>query len=421
MRIIHGQCYIDHEFIETNIYIKSGKISKITKDLLDADKTIDADGLKVLPGFIDPHVHLHLNIGKTFSADDFKSGSQSAALGGVTTLLDFLDPIYDNSEFETVFKRRLQEAENAIVDYGFHCTFANYKDDYASLLPMLKEAGITSVKVFTTYSDSDRKCSYEKIKEILSEDLVMMAHSENDDRIKACESMSDYEASRSEEAEYEAVDKLLKLKSDKGRLYIVHISSGHTLDRLDRYKDVYYESCPQYFYLSKDLFLKEDGKKYLLAPPIRSHDSINLMKDNSDKLDTIGTDHCPFMLDEKLVDEPVDKIPKGLGSLGYAFQLLYTLYGDKIIPKFTENTAEIFGLSGKGYIKKDFDADLVLLEEGDYQLINPYTKCDFNVYEDIKVNCQIKTTISRGRVIMENGQVFDHKGKYLRRAYEGNR
>jgi len=351
LKIIHGQCYIDHEFIETNIYIKLGKIAYIGKEVFDALETIDAQNLKVLPGFIDPHVHLHLNIGSTYSSDDFYTGSQLAAYGGVTTILDFLDPIYSNDEFYQVFNRRLKEASESIVDYSFHCTLANYKDKFNSLLPSLDEVGITSVKVFTTYSDTDRRCSDEKIKEILSEKILMMAHSEKDEMIKPCKEMNEYEASRSDKAEYEAIKTLLSSRTDRSKLYIVHISSGHSLKELKNTSGVYYESCPQYFYLSRDLFLKEEGKKYLLAPPLRSVESIDLMKDNFYKLHTIGTDHCPFMFNEKMIESPVDNIPKGLGSLGYAFQLMYSIFGTEVIPKFTENPAEIFKLETKGYLK----------------------------------------------------------------------
>jgi len=420
LRIIHGQCYIDHEFIETNIYINSGKIAYIGPENFDALETIDAQSLKVLPGFIDPHTHLHLNIGSTYSSDDFFSGSQLAAYGGITTVLDFLDPIYNNDEFNKVFSRRLNEASESIVDYSFHCTFGNYKDKFKALLPNLNEAGITSVKVFTTYSDSDRRCGDEKIKEILSENILMMAHAEKDELIKPCSLMTDYEASRSEKAEYEAIKKLLSSRSKSSKLYIVHISSGHTLLKLNDTPNVYFESCPQYFYLSKDLFLKEDGKKYLLAPPLRSDESISLMKKNFYKLDTIGTDHCPFMLDEKMIKAPVDNIPKGLGSLGYAFQLMYSIFGIEVIPKFTENPAKIFKLDSKGYLRVGMDADIALIEEGKFKIESSYSKCDFNVYDGIEVKCRVKSTIRTGKIIMQDGKVFNHKGRYIRRAYEGN-
>lgn len=417
MRIIHGQCYIDHEFQNKHIYIQNGQIAKISNELLDAHTSIDATGLKVLPGLIDPHVHLHLNLGDAYSVDDFNTGSMQGALGGVTTIIDFLDPIYNNLEFHTVLERRLKEAETAILDYSFHCTLANYKDDLKELMTYVDAAGITSVKVFTTYSDSDRKCTSSVIKQLLKEKIVTLVHSEDDDYIHQCQDLSKYESSRCEAAELSAINTLLRDKEgNEGKLYIVHISSGHTLAQLNSLEHVYYESCPQYFYLSKDVYDTKDGYKYLLAPPLRSKASIKLLKENIDKLHTIGTDHCSFLLEDKFKTTYVDHIPKGIGSLGYAFQLMYELFGDAIIPKFTSNTAAIFNLDMKGKIALNYDADFALLDNhGKTVCSTGKSASDYSVYEGIELNSQFVMTIRRGQVIMKNGVIYPSQGHFLRR------
>lgn len=421
LRIIHGQCYIDHEFKTTNLYIKDEKIAEITDDFLEAKETVDAQGLKVLPGFIDPHVHLHLNLGSTYSADDFVSGSHLAAMGGVTTVIDFLDPIYNNDELNEAFDRRLSEASGSIVDYSFHCTLANYEDDVDELILKVKEKGIPSIKVFTTYSDSNRRCKNEVIKKLLKQHVLTLAHSEDDEQIKACSNIELYEASRSQAAEIEAIQRLIGYLVDgTGRLYIVHVSSGHSLEKIEKVKNLYLESCPQYFYLSKDLY-DSKGYRFLLAPPLRSKTSIDQMKKHRHMLDTIGTDHCSFKLNEKHATTHVDKIPKGIGSLGYAFQLMYDLFGDEIIPKFTSKTAEIFNLKHKGRIEIGCDADFALLNtHGQTVCDTSYSQSDYTVYDGMVLNNKIEMTIRRGDIIMSDHKIKTSSGKFVRRTYESN-
>ncbi len=422
LRIINGDCFIDGQFKKKNIYVSGEKIASISDAVLPAVKTINVQNLKVLPGLIDPHVHLHLNIGQTYSADDFLSGSQLAVSGGVTTLIDFLDPIYKNNELNEVFARRLNEADNCVVDFAFHCTLGNYQDDINELVGEVKILGITSIKVFTTYSDSNRRCSEEYIKKLLNTELLVLAHSEDDEMILPCNDIRDYELSRSEASEWSAVNRLIELlKTSSGKLYIVHVSSGHTLENIERLPGkLFLESCPQYFHLNKSLFLNPEGRKYLLAPPIRSMESVGLMKENIMKLDTIGTDHCPFMLDEKYASNHVDMIPKGIGSLGLAFPLMYELFGPEIITKFTENPAQIFGLQHKGKIEIGKDADFAILDDQRFTLPNSiYSKCDYSVY-DQPIKSKVVMTILRGDVVMEQDQLYTKKGLYLRRHHESH-
>jgi len=416
LRIIHGSCYIEGHFVDQNIYITNGKIALISSDLLEAKKTVDAMHYKVLPGFIDPHVHLHLNIGKTFSADDFTSGSYLAAFGGVTTIIDFLDPINHLHDFDEVYQRRLKEASTSIVDYSFHATLGNFKGQVVALVDKVKDAGLGSIKVFTTYSDSDRRCSYDVIKEILNEDILLLSHAEDDDMIKACMIMENYEASRSEASELSAVKKLISLMSDDSRLYIVHVSSGHTLETISKRQGLYLETCPHYLYLDKGKFLKDDGKLFLLAPPIRGKDSIKLIKEHISMIDSIGTDHCPFMKEEKLVNDIVDHIPKGIGGLGLSFQLMYDMFGDAIIDKFTVNPAEIFGLSDKGKIEVGKDADFAIIDpKGLTDCSLNLTKANHHSFSGV-LNTEVKVTISRGHIIMSNGEVHPNKGQFIRRV-----
>lgn len=418
--ILNGKCYIDGDFVKTHLYIHNEKIVEISLEEHDCHKTLYCDGYYVLPGLIDPHVHLKLDLGEFVSCDDFISGSRAAAYGGVTTLLDFMDPIWNNESYETVFAKRMEDAKDCQVDYSFHCTLGNYKDDIKALVDLNKSHGITSIKAFTTYKESDRMCSYNIIGELLKTDQIIMVHSEDNRLITQATDIASYEQSRPEIAERTAVNKLINLMTDKSHLYIVHVSSGHTIDQLKNRPGLYLESCPQYFYLNSDKFLERDGAKYLLAPPLRSHISITMQRENINKYMTFGTDHCPFMLEDKLKYQVVEKIPKGIGTLEFAFPLMYNLYGFDILDQFTTNPARIFGLEQKGRLKIGCDGDLAIFDpHGETNCSYTHSACDYSIYPH-KLKGKIVTTVLRGQILMDSKGFYPLQGHFIRRSYEGN-
>ena len=101
--IMNGKLYINGHWETHNLYISEGKIALISDDFLDASHVTDADGLEVLPGIIDPHVHFELDLGKYKSVDDFYHGTVAAAYGGVTSIVDFLDPAGNADELQKAF------------------------------------------------------------------------------------------------------------------------------------------------------------------------------------------------------------------------------------------------------------------------------------------------------------------------------
>lgn len=422
--IINGRVYIDGGFVDTNVYINEGTIKKIDKCTFECEKTVNAEGKLVLPGFIDPHVHFSLDLGEFSSRDDFESGSRTAAFGGVTTFLDFTRPVFSHEEALVAIRERKKEAEKSCVDYSFHLTLGNFSGDVENLVKTCREEGLGSIKVFTAYSESNRRCSYEIIEKILKNDILLMSHSEEDELVNPIwEEVATYEESRPVVAEMTSVEKLCRITEDrKGKLYIVHVSSGSTVEMVkDEFgpllnKSIFLESCPHYFNLSSKFYCRNDGRIYLMAPPLRSREEVEKLKNNMDFISTIGTDHCPFMKEEKLKYERADKVPKGIGGIEHSFSLMYTLFGEKIIPKFTSSPAEIFGLGKKGRIGEGFDGDIVVYDENISRAIDSgASRCDYSVYEDMKVKGKVITTISRGKIIMDKGIFFGGRGKFFRR------
>ncbi len=255
--IKNGQVYQNNTYTKTNIYVKDGVIRLFSEEKLDADVVYDAKSHLVLPGLIDPHVHFDLDLGLIRSRDNFYSGSKIAALGGVTTIIDFLNPINQASDLVNALQSRLLEAEHCQIDYKFHVTVKNPKGQVKEIVQKMKELELNSVKLFTTYSDSLRRTYDNEIKELLletkKEDILVLAHIENDALIQLDDTMTyrDLLESRPTVSETSEALKLAKLVKDtSSKLYMVHLSSGKTLQALkNEFPDVLntqfmIESCP---------------------------------------------------------------------------------------------------------------------------------------------------------------------------------
>lgn len=409
-----GKVYSDGDFVETNVYIKDGKIAKLTDEILSSVESVDAKGLFVLPGFIDPHVHMALDLGNAKSCDDFESGSVAAAKGGVTTILDFLDPIAHEDDLIRAFEKRYKLALSSIIDFGFHATLSSFHGDVGKMVKQVKQLGMNSIKVFTTYSESGRMIETEHLEALLKNKIITMVHAEDDALVDAAwEDIATYESSRPLAAELSALDQLLKMEI-KGKLYVVHVSSGSGVEKLSGNQNVFVESCPQYFYYDNRVFAFDNGSLYLLAPPFRAASEREKLKNNIGNIHTIGTDHCPFKRAEKTASDKASEIPKGVGSIAYSFLLMYNLYGDSIIDQMSSNVADIFGLKSKGRIQDGYDADLVLFDPEGKTVVKGSGICDYSIYDGLSLKGNIKSTLVRGRFVMKDGKVITAKGRYVR-------
>lgn len=431
LALIHGNIYQDGRFIYANLYVKDEKIVMITdsEEIHEAEESLDCTGKLILPGFIDSHVHFELDLGNFKSADNFFTGTKTAAYGGVTTIIDFLDPVNNESDFLGAYQKRSELAKKSCVDYSFHTTLGNFQGDLNSLIKQSLNVNIPTFKIFTTYSESNRKCSERIITEILERsnkgDILLLAHCEEDGLVNNSETdLANYEESRSVLAELTAVIKLAEICERKnGKLYIVHTSSGSTVEMLlEKFKklikkNIFIESCPQYFELTSDLYNTPVGNRYLLAPPLRSYQEKEKLKSKIKSVFSIGTDHCPFMTNEKDSVTNISKVPKGLGSIEYSFSLMYNLFGDNIIDRFTKNPAKIMGLKGKGTLDIDTDADIVIFDpDKEFVIGKGVSACDYSPYSGLKLKGKVESTILRGKFIVKKDQFFKIQGKILERC-----
>ena len=424
--IKNGEVYIDHHFVKTNLAILGEKIAYIGNDLPEAKEVFDSSNKKIIPGLIDPHVHFELWCGTVTSRDDFFSGGKSAALGGVTTIIDFLDPTRNAEELEKSFYERLELAKKCPVDYHFHACIREPNGDLEQYVLKMKQLGMRTVKLFTTYSETHRRTYDKDIIELLKlskkHEFIVTAHIENDEMVNRDESLkcTDISEARNSEVETSEALKLCKFAAETGgNLYMVHCSSGYTLKKIIEQfgeylnKNIFIESCPQYFALNKDLLKGDKGYLYTFAPPLRSEEERKLMCVNFDRVFAIGTDHCSFTSEDKKTHPLLKGHPLGIGGIEHSYIVLHKMFGDKVIDKMSENTAKLEKFTDKIGIKIGNSADLAIVEAYDGRVTKPHGNVDYSVYENLPVDQRIDSTILRGKFVVKHGEFIPNIGRLV--------
>lgn len=437
LAILNGHVYVEGQFINTNLYIKNEKIQAITTDYLEASTQIDAAGLYVMPGFIDPHVHFNLEVAGKYNRDDFERGSMLSAFGGVTTYIDFLAPVDNLDDAKKALISRRIEAEKSHVDYSFHMTICDYKEDIDDLMTWCNEEGIPSIKLFTTYRSTHRQTPDSTILKLLEKskqyNVRIHMHVENDNMIDESKGrkVNQHEVSRPAISEISEVLKLASMvEFTKGFAYIVHTNCGTTVEQLTtRYKDlltkgqIIIESCPHYLLLNSDKYNKSLGYRFVMTPPLREEVERAKLCQFFEHIDVLGTDHCPYEEVEKN-KKLLDDLPNGIEGIPYTFASLYPVFGESIIDKMTIYPAKIHGLfPQKGVIKEGSDADLVIVDlDKKWSLHNQLPwfryfkeKEIVSPFAEIPMQGFVKTTILRGEPVMDEGTILPTKGNFVAR------
>ncbi|MDO8056265.1 MAG: amidohydrolase family protein, partial [Candidatus Hermodarchaeota archaeon] len=305
-----------------DIGIKEEKIVAISKeiDLDPSAEVVNAKGQFVFPGAIDVHVHFQLPFSGTVSADDFENGTKAAAMGGVTTILDFAIQQKGHSIMEAVTARQ-KEAENKVcIDYGLHAAITDWNDETQAEIKHVIDYGIPTFKMFMIYKDegwmADDGMLFQALEETKKWGGMISVHAESvfvlDMLINRYAKEKDrwgayaHTLARPYYTESEAVQRAIKwAEVTGGRLYIVHMSAGESAqyvhDAKEKGANVYAETCPQYLLLDDSVFKGKNGHLYATCPQIKKkEDNAALWKGliNGD-IQVIATDTCTFDTKQK--------------------------------------------------------------------------------------------------------------------------
>ncbi len=443
----------DNDTFNSDVLLEDAKIVRIEKSIVFSEETvrvIDASGKYLIPGGIDPHVHLDLPTPAGNSSDDFYTGSIAAIAGGTTTLIDFVTPSRGESLVDALYKRKAV-ASTCCIDYALHVGICWWDPSLASEIEYcIKHEGITSFKTYLAYKGSIG-ISYDELYEVMKVlaqfNALLTVHCEDGDKvqskqfelIKAGKTSPRYHAlSRPAEVEAEAVEKVLQMAAEtQCKVYLVHISAALSIEIIRKYKNkqVFVESCPHYLLLNEEVYDNDDFEtaKYVMSPPLRSKNDNEVLWQQLTEgfIDTIGTDHCPFNLhgQKDIGKNNFVRIPNGAGSIEYRSSLLYT-YGvltgritlQQWVALTSGHAAEIFGLSHrKGRIAVGMDADLVIWNPEKEMIIhleNQYQHCDSNIYEGFPLKGLTETVICKGIIAFENEKLHTDglKGEFLFRT-----
>jgi dihydropyrimidinase len=439
-----------------DILIDGSTVALIGRDLEGiagaCDKTIDARGKLVIPGGIDPHTHMDLPFGGTYSSDDFETGTRAAAVGGTTTIIDFAVQ-YQGQALNQALDVWFAKAEGkATIDYGFHLIVTDLPDQRLPDLKSLINQGVSSFKLFMAYPGVflvDDGTIFKAMTVAGENGGLICMHAENgvviDVLVKRAlaegKTAPKYHAlTRPARAEAEGVHRAIAIaEMANSPVYIVHLSCYDALKEVQQARDqglpAFAETCPQYLFLDYSYYEQEgfEGAKYVMTPPLRDKSNQEQLWKGlrGNDLQVISTDHCPFCFKEQkeLGRADFSKIPNGGPGVEHRMSLIYDggVAQNRIsLNRFVELTstaaAKIFGLfPRKGAIAVGSDADIVIFDPEREQTISAKThhmRVDYSAYEGRKVRGVTETVLSRGEVIVENG-VFKGKagaGRFLKRG-----
>lgn len=434
--IKNGRALIDNHFEFKDIKISEGLISSIEDNIipLKTDKVIECNGDYVLPGFIDCHTHYGLGSGSDATADDFYSASVLAASSGVTTFIDFSDDLKNGSLIDGA-KKRISEARSSGIDFTLHQGFYYMKPTSRKELIELKEFGINTLKIFTTYKQFGvylDSIFYKELFKFCSElGILVCVHCEDDDIIDNLTNnfhgdFSDYFTHtilRPDLAEEKAISKVLEIsKLYKNPIYIVHISSSRGCSIIEKYRKitpVVAETTLHYLLLDNSL-LNLNGFKYFMTPPLRTSrdNKLLLYRLNNDFFDIVASDHCSYYESQKISVNDIREIPSGIPGTQELPLVLSGILGDsdealiKLSRLLSSNPASIFGLINRGNIKIGNSGDFVILKKDKttFTTNEILSKSKFSAYLDKLVNIKPYCTILRGQIIYHHGKSYVKKG-----------
>ncbi|MCP4898799.1 MAG: dihydropyrimidinase [bacterium] len=427
-----------------DVLIQGSKISAICEPGgVDASNVIDAEGLLVLPGAVDTHVHFNDVSMGTVSVHDYYTGTRAAAFGGVTSIVDFSNQTADGTLMQTLADKRREAEGQALIDWGVHPVITRPTMRTLDEIPEVVASGAPTIKCYMTYRDDglliDDK-DLERIALRLGEaGGMLMLHAEDNASIEAnvprliAEGKVEpiYHArSKGVEVETAAIRRIVAMARHTGsRFFIVHLASDMGLDLVTQARadgvDITAETCAHYLVLTDDVLKREDGIKWICSPPLRSQEVQDTLWDGivDGRIAMVTSDDAAYSWEAKCFGaERFDQCPNGIPGIETRLHLLYSegvAKGRISVPRFVELVAEeparLFGLAPrKGSLVVGADADVVLFDPETRWTMSQETlhmATDWCAWEGREITGKVVKVISRGELIIDGDECHATKGR----------
>jgi dihydropyrimidinase len=433
--------------MSADVLIERESIAAIAASIpADGHTIVDAKGMYVFPGFVDPHTHLDMPFGGTITADDFFTGTRAAVLGGTTTIVDFALHTRGDSLKNALTAWHKKAEGKAVIDYAFHLTIADGRPEtIGEIQRMIEDEGVNSFKVFMAYKgvlQVDDETIFKVLKAAAKYGGLVQVHAENGDVIECIVSQARADGKREPkyhaltrpvECEGEATHRAVRLAEiAEAPIYVVHVSSAMAADAIGegrrRGLPVYGETCPQYLVCSVDDYDRPGfaGANYVMSPPLREkwNQKALLGKLKNVELQAFGSDHCSFNNkgQKELGKDDFSKIPNGAPTIEDRVSILYNsgvvagvLGLNQFVALACTNPARLFGLfPKKGTIAVGSDADIVIWDPNATRTISAqehHMNVDNNIFEGMQVRGRAKHVFSRGSQIVRDGAFVGEPGR----------
>ena len=429
-----------------DVGIRDGRIVALADRLQGASDEIDASGKLVLPGGIEAHCHIEQESGMgLMAADDYRTGSISAAFGGNFCFVPFAAQHRGMTIKETIELYDSRAAPKSVIDYSYHLIVTDPTElALTKELPQAFARGITSFKVFMTYALT--KIDDRQFLDILSvaktHGALTMVHAENNEMINwisdrllaAGHTEPRYHApSHPALAEEEAINRAISLaKLVDAPLLIVHVSTPGGAEIVRRARadgaKIWGETCPQYLFLTRDDLDRpgREGAKFICSPPLRDTATQAALwhQIRTGTLSLVSSDHAPYRFDDSGKfhagpDATFKQIANGMPGIEMRLPLLFSegvakgrIGLNQFVALSATNAAKIYGLQpAKGTIAIGSDADIAIWDPQERWVAGQmHDAMDYNPFEGIEITGRPVTVLSRGRRVVDSGELLAKPG-----------